>query len=515
MNMDKYIWLAVLPLCLVACQNDDMDANRSQENGICHLVGKMQDVVPMGRAQIQLGNTDESKETFFWNEGDKFKLYQYIDNTLIGTEFTICDDYSETANGEKTTADFTSVTPASTSASFVAVYPDNVQVDGVDAQFSLPQFIDFSSATTAEEMNEVWADYIRNHMFMIAQGTLSEEIPTVSFQHLCALARITYTNMTGSDQDISCIELSGDQVMWGGNISYNLEYGYQAGSSAGNPNQIYPQGLKVAAGETADFYIFFFPSDWEGFENGYINIGVNYRSVTLQSSEIVAANNGMKGFEAGKRYWFKVTDMGNSLMWSKNLSGEKITIDNPTFSAALKESLGDIVELDENGNAVLYKAVAESITELNLTGKSGIESLDGIEAFTNLTDLYIVGLNLKYLDISKNTKLSTVFASNNEFTTLDVSKNENLKILLLYSCPQLTELDLSNNGLLEEIKCSGCSLSSLDITKNPNLTQVECGNQQDVAALTLTMTEEQKAEWDNNWSSNSNNTNVTVVVSSN
>jgi len=104
---------------------------------------------------------------------------------------------------------------------------------------------------------------------------------------------------------------------------------------------------------------------------------------------------------------------------------------------------------------------------------SKINSLVGIECFTNLTKLYCSGNQLTTLDVSKNANLTGLSCSNNQLTTLDVSKNANLTEL---SCSdnQLTNLDVSQNKSIRSLNCTNNNISNLNIVMCENLTDLEC-----------------------------------------
>ena len=127
-----------------------------------------------------------------------------------------------------------------------------------------------------------------------------------------------------------------------------------------------------------------------------------------------------------------------------------------------------------------------------------IQSLKGIEFFTELTwldcvynqltDINVSQLTklthldcswnqLVFLDISKNTSLTELDCSGNLLTALNVSKNTAMTNM---SCSenQLLELDLSKNTILNELSCDNNQLTSLDVSKNTALTRLACiGNQ--------------------------------------
>ena len=83
-----------------------------------------------------------------------------------------------------------------------------------------------------------------------------------------------------------------------------------------------------------------------------------------------------------------------------------------------------------------------------------IKSLQGIEAFVNLTSLN---------------------CSNNKLTDLDVSHNVSLSFL---SCHNnlLTHLDVSKNRVLESLSCFGNKLHHVDVTHNYKLKYLQTTN---------------------------------------
>ena len=134
MKLKKYIGLAIMPMLFAACQNDTLEENLLQEKGIYTLSGTMPGGSAMSRAQIALGNTDSSKESFLWNEGDCFALYQGDNDNLSSHVFTISSDYRETGDGDKKNATFTTDNPAQ-AMKYVAIYPADVMINKNNAEF--------------------------------------------------------------------------------------------------------------------------------------------------------------------------------------------------------------------------------------------------------------------------------------------------------------------------------------------------------------------------------------------
>ena len=125
---------------------------------------------------------------------------------------------------------------------------------------------------------------------------------------------------------------------------------------------------------------------------------------------------------------------------------------------------------------IISDATLASITNINTSYKN-ISSLQGIEYFTELTELVCRNNNLTSLDLSKNTKLTYLNCESNQLISLDVSKNTNLTELLCYR-NQLTSLDVSKNTVLTQLNCSYNQLTSLDVSKNAELKYLYCNYNQ-------------------------------------
>ena len=111
-------------------------------------------------------------------------------------------------------------------------------------------------------------------------------------------------------------------------------------------------------------------------------------------------------------------------------------------------------------------------------GGNLVRDLTGIESFTNLTYLNCTDQVLTTpLNVSKNTKLSTLICSGTKLTTIDVSNCPLLEVFQMDG-NQLTNLDVSKNPLLKQLWCSGFNLTNIDVSKNPKLTDIECSENQ-------------------------------------
>ncbi len=174
----------------------------------------------------------------------------------------------------------------------------------------------------------------------------------------------------------------------------------------------------------------------------------------------------------------------------------KIAIDANHFpDENFRNYLKSNTDIDKNQDGYLTTTEIADTRTINVRDL-GIESLEGVEIFTNLKYLYCANNKLKSVDVSGNKKLIILFCNHNQITTLDLSNNTQLENLACYhnqlkaldvtklinltnlDCDsnQITELDLSKNSKLEELSCEFNALKSLDLSYNTSLTSLYCGN---------------------------------------
>ncbi|MDY3926769.1 MAG: S-layer homology domain-containing protein [Anaerotignum sp.] len=132
-------------------------------------------------------------------------------------------------------------------------------------------------------------------------------------------------------------------------------------------------------------------------------------------------------------------------------------------------------EFDTNNDDYLDNDEIQAVTEIDVYDEFVIESLTGIEYFTELKELDCAGNQLTTLDISNNTKVEMLDCDNNSLTKLKIGKNESLTDLYC-SYNQLTTLDVSQNTGLINLQCEDNNLTSLDLSKNKKLEYLSCNN---------------------------------------
>ena len=162
--------------------------------------------------------------------------------------------------------------------------------------------------------------------------------------------------------------------------------------------------------------------------------------------------------------------------------GQIVTIPDVSFKNAL---LNHDPLIDTNADGEIQESEAEAFIGLLNAAGMEITDLTGIEAFTNITGLFVSTNELTSLDLSMNTSLTFLSCSYNELTSIDISQN----ILLdEFWCRfnNLTTLDISNNSVLRTVVCNDNQLGSLDITENELLVTLSAQNNE-IPSLDLSM----------------------------
>ncbi|MDN3491890.1 T9SS type A sorting domain-containing protein [Winogradskyella bathintestinalis] len=149
----------------------------------------------------------------------------------------------------------------------------------------------------------------------------------------------------------------------------------------------------------------------------------------------------------------------------------QISIPDPNFEQALID-LGH--DTDGAINGQISEVDAQAVTLLYVNDNE-ITSLEGIEAFVNITDLRFHNNQVASVDLSSNTALTILVSQNNPLTSLDLSQNVNLT--QLYSDNTTIEnLTFSNPSPLTALNISGASVTTIDLSNMPDLEQVDISN---------------------------------------
>lgn len=160
-----------------------------------------------------------------------------------------------------------------------------------------------------------------------------------------------------------------------------------------------------------------------------------------------------------------------------------------TYSA--NGSQGSITELDVSGNTGLISLLASdnSISTLNMQGTNNIALLDlagnkltGIDVsqLTSLSSLNLASNNMKAVDVSSNTLLTYLNLSGMSIDSMDVSENTQLETLDL-SNNLIATIDVSKNTALTALYLSDNKLEKIDVSKNTELATLKLDNNSLVA----------------------------------
>ncbi|MWB95869.1 T9SS type A sorting domain-containing protein [Flavobacterium sp. GA093] len=133
------------------------------------------------------------------------------------------------------------------------------------------------------------------------------------------------------------------------------------------------------------------------------------------------------------------------------------------------------LNIDKDGkNGKVVTNSINTITSLNIANSS-IKDLTGIQDFTELTSLVCNNNEFTTIDLTKNLFLTSLNCSNNQLGTLVLDNNLALSELNA-SFNQIAKVDLSKNTNLTILNIGFNKLSNLDVSKNTILKELECSN---------------------------------------
>lgn len=184
--------------------------------------------------------------------------------------------------------------------------------------------------------------------------------------------------------------------------------------------------------------------------------------------DLILAANSSVDFEYGKivcfdtdTYSYLRIDDYTNLIPSLSMGDVVVAIDEEHFP---DEAFRNYVSsLDFNNDGFFSEVEIAATKILEIWDDYSIESIEGIQYFTNLTDLSIYNSNISSIDLSANIELIRLRCSSTKLNNLDVSNNTKLTYL---DCNynKLTFLNLGNNCNLTYLNCQGNSLAFLNLS---------------------------------------------------
>lgn len=128
--------------------------------------------------------------------------------------------------------------------------------------------------------------------------------------------------------------------------------------------------------------------------------------------------------------------------------------------------------IDKNNDGMLDSNELNAVTRISYHYK-GITDATGLEHFTELTYLELIGNPASRIPIENLTKLELVNLGDTNITSVDVTKLTNLTNLQLYGT-NITSIDLSKNTELAQLSLSNCTgLTSLSLDNNKKLQHIQ------------------------------------------
>ncbi|MEZ4875244.1 MAG: T9SS type A sorting domain-containing protein [Flavobacteriaceae bacterium] len=140
---------------------------------------------------------------------------------------------------------------------------------------------------------------------------------------------------------------------------------------------------------------------------------------------------------------------------------------------------GDMGELvDTNSDGEIQVSEAEAVFGLNvaaidLNGEH-IQSLEGLEAFVNLEQLYCAQQEISVMDVTNLSQLRVLVCNYNLLPSLDVSQNTLLEKIDCSGNPISGIIDTSQCTGLKRFSCVGNQTIIVDVTQNPQLEVFYC-----------------------------------------
>ncbi len=163
----------------------------------------------------------------------------------------------------------------------------------------------------------------------------------------------------------------------------------------------------------------------------------------------------------------------SSVIYSQNVS-----IPDSAFKAALVSNLA----LNLNMDGEIQVAEATAYTGSIVVQGLGITDVTGIEAFTSLNEFDCRSNAISTLDVTQNIALTTLYCSENQLTSINLSQNifleyfacdsNNISTLDLSNCPNLITLFALNNQLNTVTGLVSPVMTSIYLLKN-NLTSLD------------------------------------------
>ena len=201
---------------------------------------------------------------------------------------------------------------------------------------------------------------------------------------------------------------------------------------------------------------------------------------------------------AGKNYYFNIGRGANSadhsdfsgendvkVVFSKYKDTSKViaNFDSTDFpDDNFRAYITDLADYYKDGKLTQYEA--DKIKYINVSGKH-ISDLKGIGYFDKITSLQCQNNDLSSLDLSRNRELRILYCYNNSLGSLDLSRNTKLTALECYN-NSISSLDLKNNTNMVDLDLRNNKLTKLDLSSCPYIVTLRAEGNKDLSNLNIT-----------------------------
>lgn len=185
------------------------------------------------------------------------------------------------------------------------------------------------------------------------------------------------------------------------------------------------------------------------------------------------SSNTITGANVSNMTKLKILDVQNNKLGlldvSKNLVLEELNCQDNAILA---------LDVSKNLNLKVLLASKIKIDAIDLTSNIALKTLDvyrnkineiDLSKNTQLESLNATSNNLNKIDVSNNPNLVRLTLDFNSIDEIDLSNLKLLTYLVLDGNHQLSDIDLSNNLALEDLFLNSITLTSLDVSKNVQL----------------------------------------------
>ena len=296
---------------------------------------------------------------------------------------------------------------------------------------------------------------------------------------------VAITSGTELSRAVAMLKIESDQTIPTGfaSIQYSLSQSVSSINLLTGESTIDSYGAffsnTLTAGEPLSVSRYIFPCD--PFTCSINLLDQNGTPVTNFDVENVETQKNVQTILKGDFFSESTSSGSLSLTLNQEWDANKVYVAEPVLTAIpiadanFKAYL--VANFDTNGDGEISSSEAKQVTTIYVT-TDDIYSLDGIEYFTNLTQLTCCGNfnegKLSSIVLSNNSQLNLLNCSGNQLTELNI---RNCTQITNLQCNKnsLSQLDLSNNIQLIDLNCWENQLTELNLSNNTKLTELNCG----------------------------------------